>query len=448
MPQRRPPNRRDFPAGGPNRPRPPRRDLEREPPSEPRGKDLERLQKVLARAGIASRRACEELIAQGRITVNGQVIREPGTRIDPQRSKVEVDGQRIQVERPVYFAVNKPKGYVSTNHDPGGRPRVIDLLPEVPQRVYTVGRLDEMSVGLLLLTNDGELAHKLAHPRFGVEKVYRAIVAGKPTREVLDKMIEGIWLAEGKARAKHVRVVGHKGEATILEMVLAEGKNREVRRMMAKLGHKIMSLTRVAVGPITLRGLKPGEHRRLSAHEVELLRRVAAGIPVAAGRRGHPDRHAERRPPGVPRRAPAVGPTGGPPPRGPQGRRKPPGPIGRPIGPPPGPAARRPARPMPARPTPAAGPVPPAQGPRRPPRRPVGPIPPPSRPIRETRREGPPRKIIGMNLPPEGLAPGGIRPRRVRPKRRPPAGPDSTGPRAPRLKRPRRPRPGDETENR
>ena len=246
----------------------------------------DRLQKALAHAGVGSRRSCEELILQGRVTVDGKVVRQLGTRVEPARQKIAVDGQPIHAERPVYFAVSKPKGYVSTNNDPSGRPRVVDLLPEIPQRVYTVGRLDEMSVGLMILTNDGELANKLAHPRFGVEKLYRVVVAGSPAREVLDKLVEGIWLAEGKVRAKRVRPVGKRGDSTILEMVLAEGKNREVRRMLAQLGHKVMTLARVAIGPVTLKGLKPGEYRPLSSHEVDLLRKVAAGIPVASPRLG------------------------------------------------------------------------------------------------------------------------------------------------------------------
>ncbi len=149
----------------------------------------------------------------------------------------------------VYYAVNKPKGYVSTNSDPSGRPRVVDLLPEIPERVYTVGRLDEDSTGLLILTNDGELANRLAHPRYGVEKLYRALVAGLPTREMLAKLTEGVWLSDGKVRAKRARIVGRQGQATMLELVLAEGKKREIRRMLSKLGHKVMSLNRVAVGP-------------------------------------------------------------------------------------------------------------------------------------------------------------------------------------------------------
>ncbi len=269
----------------------------------------ERLQKILAHAGVGSRRACEELILQGRVTVGGKIIRELGTKVDPTITPVAVDGQKVQSERLVYFAVYKPKGYVSTNDDPSGRPRVLDILPEIPQRVYTVGRLDEMSVGLMLLTNDGELANKLAHPRFGVEKLYRVVVAGSPTREVLGQLTEGIWLAEGKVRAKSVRAVGKRGDSTILELVLAEGKNREVRRMLAKLGHKVMTLTRVAVGPITIKGLTAGQFRPLTGREVDLLRRVAAGQPVPMPwmdrkPRREPDRprrpesagHADRRP--------------------------------------------------------------------------------------------------------------------------------------------------------
>src|SRR5438270_1775232 len=258
------------PRRGPQAGRPPRPGKAARPAPEAADRDehepggLERLQKVLAHAGVGSRRACEDVILQGRVTVDGKVVRELGTKVDPARAKVAVDGQAIHLERMVYFAVSKPKGYVSTNNDPSGRPRVVDLLPEIPQRVYTVGRLDEMSTGLILLTNDGELANRLAHPRFGVEKLYRVVVAGSPEREVLEKLTQGVWLAEGKVRARRVRVVGRKGQASVLEMVLAEGKNREVRRMLAKLGHKVMSLTRVAVGPITPKGLAPGEYRSLS----------------------------------------------------------------------------------------------------------------------------------------------------------------------------------------
>jgi 23S rRNA pseudouridine2605 synthase len=242
------------------------------------------LQKVLAHAGLGSRRVCEEYILQGRVTVDGKVVRELGTRVDPDRAAIAVDGERVRLEKMVYYAVNKPKGYVSTNDDPAGRPRVIDILPEVPERVYSVGRLDEESTGLMILTNDGELANRLAHPRYGVEKVYRALVAGSPSREIVSKLTEGIWLSDGKVRAKRARVVGTQGEATTIELVLAEGKKREIRRMLAKLGHKVMSLNRIAIGPVILKGLSPGESRPLSRTEIDLLRKVAAGIELSPPR--------------------------------------------------------------------------------------------------------------------------------------------------------------------
>lgn len=268
-----------------------RRDDDRDsarPAEDERG---ERLQKILASAGVGSRRSCEELILRGRVSVDGKVVRELGTRVNPRKSNIEVDGQSIEPERHVYFAVHKPRGYVSTNSDPSGKPRVLDLLPGVHERIYTVGRLDENSVGLILLMNDGELANKLAHPKFGVEKVYRVVVAGTPTAEVLKKLTEGVWLAEGKVRARRVRIVGKRGDATILEMVLAEGKNREVRRMLAQFGHKVMALTRISVGPIALGGLKAGMCRPLTRREVDLLRKVAAGEEIKPFDRDRPREH-------------------------------------------------------------------------------------------------------------------------------------------------------------
>lgn len=309
------PPRRGPNSGGPARrpqsqrpatPVPPRADRPRTRAGASPVDGPDRLQKVLAHAGVGSRRACEELIVQGRVTIDGQVARELGAKVDPRSQKVAVDGQRIHAERNVYYAVHKPKGYVSTNNDPAGKPLVINLLPEIPQRAYAVGRLDEQSTGLMLLTNDGELANKLAHPKFGVEKIYRVVVAGEPGREVLDQLTKGIWLAEGKVRAKRVKLVGRKGHASIMEMVLAEGKNREIRRMLAKLGHKVMSLTRIAVGPIGLKGLGVGECRPLTAREIDLLRQVASGQNVPGP--SFPDRRPRTpRPTGPPGRArPAV----------------------------------------------------------------------------------------------------------------------------------------------
>src|SRR5207248_365578 len=158
---------------------------------------------------------------------------------DPDAHAVAVDDHPVRAERPVYWAVHKPAGYLCTNFDPAGRPRAVDLIPHVEQRVFTVGRLDEASEGLLLMTNDGDLAQKLTHPRYGVEKTYLVLVAGQPTKTDLQKLLDGVWLAEGKVRAKRVRRLKPQGDSTWLRVVLAEGKNREIRRMLAKLGHKV-----------------------------------------------------------------------------------------------------------------------------------------------------------------------------------------------------------------
>src|SRR5581483_3537603 len=162
------------------------------------------------------------------------------------------------------------------NHDPAGRPLALDLIPHVNQRVYTVGRLDEASEGLLLMTNDGDLALALTHPRYGVEKTYLALVAGKPSRKDLQKLLDGVWLSDGKVRAKAVRRLKPQGDSTWVRVVLAEGKNREVRRMLAKLGHKVMRLKRVAVGPVRLDRLPKGKSRKLSLPEIAALRKAAA----------------------------------------------------------------------------------------------------------------------------------------------------------------------------
>jgi 23S rRNA pseudouridine2605 synthase len=238
---------------------------------------MERLNKFLAHAGVGSRRHCDGLIAAGRVKIDGVRVRDLGTRVDPEAQKVTVDDQPVRAERPVYWAVHKPPGYLCTNFDPAGRPLALDLIPHVDQRVYTVGRLDEGSEGLLLLTNDGDLAQALTHPRYGVEKTYLVLVAGKPSREDLQKLLDGVWLSDGKVQAKNVRRLKPQGDSTWLRVVLAEGKNREIRRMLAKLGHKVMRLRRVAVGPVQLDRLPKGKSRKLSLPEVEALRKAAEG---------------------------------------------------------------------------------------------------------------------------------------------------------------------------
>ena len=350
MDQRRLPRKGGSSAAPGRGPRPndaprPRRPRSSHPTPKTSDEGADRLQKILAHAGIDSRRACEELILKGRVTVNGKIVRELGTKVDARKATIAVDGEKIESERMVYYAVYKPKGYVSTNADPSGRPRVLDILPEIPQRVYTVGRLDEMSNGLILLTNDGNLAHQLAHPKYGVEKLYRVVVAGMPSPEVLKQLTDGIWLAEGKVRAKRVRAVGRRGESTILEMVLSEGKNREVRRMLAKLGHKVMSLTRIAVGPISIKGLSSGQYRSLTSREVMMLRKAAAGEFISPF---PTDRKRTIKPPDRPRPAAASPGDRERPPQRPGSSRptgpamRPPATGGRPQGPAPRPPGRRP----------------------------------------------------------------------------------------------------------
>ncbi len=291
---------------------------------------LERLQKVLAAAGLGSRRACEELITTGRVEVDRKVVAQLGTRVDPHAQEIRVDGERLPSPKRVVYMLNKPVGVVTTNFDPSGRPRVVDLVPG-DQRLFAIGRLDRMSEGLILVTNDGGLANLLSHPRYGVEKKYLVQVAGVPSEELLDKLQRGIRLAEGEVHAKRVSIRSQHKQSAVLEMVLDEGKNREIRRMLARLGHKVHQLKRVAVGGLSLGNVLPGQWRPLSWSEIEELRRDAL---AAVG----PD--AEREPPRRPERAgrsprrerpsgprtggrPGPGPRGKPAPRGAEGGRPP-----------------------------------------------------------------------------------------------------------------------------
>ncbi len=233
---------------------------------------MERLNKILAHAGVGSRRHCDELIAAGRVKVDGIAVTDLGLKVDPEARQIAVDDQPVRSEKPVYWLVNKPRGVLCTNHDPAGRPTVVELLPHVEQRVYTVGRLDEASDGLLLMTNDGELAFQLMHPRYGIEKTYLVQVAGRPTGEDLQKLLDGVWLSDGRVRAANVWRLKSQGNSTWLRVVLREGKNREIRRMLAKLDHKVLRLQRVAIGPVKLDRLPKGKARKLSLPEVQVLR--------------------------------------------------------------------------------------------------------------------------------------------------------------------------------
>jgi 23S rRNA pseudouridine2605 synthase len=229
-----------------------------------------RLAKYLAHAGVASRRAAEQLVAAGRVTIAGELVRDPARDVD-EMSGVAVDGRAVRPEPHEVHALNKPAGVVSTAHDTHGRPTVVELVRS-PRRLYPVGRLDADSTGLILLTNDGELAERLTHPRYGVEKVYRVrIQPARTSPRALDALRHGVELDDGLTAPARVRQL----RAGLLEIGIREGRKRQVRRMIEAVGHRVLELERVAFGPLGLRGLEPGRSRRLSATEVERLRRAA-----------------------------------------------------------------------------------------------------------------------------------------------------------------------------
>lgn len=236
----------------------------------------ERLQKILAHAGIASRRASEELIEQGRVTVNGQIVTVLGYKVDPRRDVIAVDNQPLSrpSEKPVYLMVNKPRDVLSAASDERGRKTVVDLV-EVHERVYPVGRLDLKSEGLVLLTNDGELAEKLTHPRSHVEKEYQVLVNGRPSNQTLARWRRGEIEIEGKPTAQTVveRLNIEGNNNTWLKIILTEGRKRQIREVAKALGHPVIRLERVRIGPIKLGHLKPGKWRHLNPVEVEQLKR-------------------------------------------------------------------------------------------------------------------------------------------------------------------------------
>lgn len=237
-----------------------------------------RLQKVLAGAGLGSRRACEELIAGGRVTVDGTVA-ELGMRVDPHTAVIHVDGDRVVVRDDlVYLALNKPRGVLSAMSDARGRPTVGDLVADRPERLFHVGRLDADSEGLLLLTNDGELAHRLTHPSFGVAKTYLATVPGPVGRQVGRRLLAGVQLDDGPVRADAFRVVQVQGRQAIVEVVLHEGRKHVVRRLLAEVGHPVSRLVRTRIGPVHLGGQRAGTLRPLTRAELADLHRIADSV--------------------------------------------------------------------------------------------------------------------------------------------------------------------------
>ncbi len=238
----------------------------------------ETLQKLIARAGVTSRRKAEELIRAGRVKIDGQVVCELGLKVDPEKSDIRVDDQPLRLEPPVYLLLHKPAGYLTALSDPHGRRTIKDLIKEVPYRVFPVGRLDNATEGLLILTNDGELAHRLLHPRYGVEKVYHAQVKGHPRPEKIKWLIEEGVIVEGqRVRPRSIKQLGRTRRTTMFEVVVTEGRKREIRRLFAAIGHPVRYLKRVRFGPLTLGDLPIGGWRYLSPEEVQALKKIIKG---------------------------------------------------------------------------------------------------------------------------------------------------------------------------
>ena len=239
---------------------------------------IERLQKYLAGAGIASRRKCEELILQGRVEVNNFVVTELGTKVDPQKDIIKVDDKLVKYKEDKHYSyilLNKPKGYLTSLSDPFGRPTVLDLLKGVKERVYPVGRLDFNSEGLLILTNDGELAYALTHPAKEVEKVYIVKVKGIPSSEKLKTLSKGVTLKNNyKISPCNIYLLKTVNGNAILKVKIKEGKKRQIRKMAEYIGHFVLKLRRIQTGPISLKGVKPGEYRYLNKEEIKSLKKI------------------------------------------------------------------------------------------------------------------------------------------------------------------------------
>ncbi len=233
-----------------------------------------RLQKYLAEAGVASRRKCEELIAMGRIEVNGQVVTVPGTKITG-KEVITVDGREIiQEQKKVYILLNKPVGYISTSKDQFSRKTVLDLVETVKERIYPVGRLDYDTSGLIILTNDGELANKLTHPKHEMQKVYRVMIEGNLNEEEINSIKTGVIIEDYTTAPANIRIVETNKKDSIVELTIHEGKNRQIRKMFETLEHIVLRLKRVAIGPIAIDGLEEGKWRYLSKKEIETLKKL------------------------------------------------------------------------------------------------------------------------------------------------------------------------------
>jgi 23S rRNA pseudouridine2605 synthase len=233
----------------------------------------QRLQKILASAGIDSRRKCEELILEGSVEVNGKVVDTLPVFADPEKDVIKVNGRKIRFEQKVYFLLNKPKGVICTNKDPQGRRKAIDLV-RTDKRIFCVGRLDTETTGIIILTNDSELSNKLTHPKYGLAKKYLVGIKGEISTEQIEKLKKGIWLAEGKTNKASIKVVKRNFRESLIEITIKQGLNRQIRRMFAKVGLNVKSLKRTHIAKLDSRGLGVGKFRALTAKEVNYLKNM------------------------------------------------------------------------------------------------------------------------------------------------------------------------------
>jgi len=250
---------------------------------------LERIQKILSRAGIASRREAERMVLEGRVTVNGKVIDTLGFKADPLKDHIKVNGKRlVRFEPNVTLLLNKPRGYVSTVRDPEDRPTVMDFLKGVKQRIYPVGRLDVDAEGLLLLTNDGDLAYLLSHPRYSVPRTYLAKVSGVPDERDLNRLKRGVSLEDGKAKAVSVSILRLSEKNSWIRIVVTEGRNHLVKRMLFAIGHSVLKLKRIEFGLLRLGTLSPGQFRHITSEELSRLKKYAEDLRRRSGHRSEP----------------------------------------------------------------------------------------------------------------------------------------------------------------
>ena len=235
----------------------------------------QRLQKVLAAAGVDSRRKCEELILDGAVRINRKLVDKLPAFVDPEKDIITVNGRKIRAAQKVYFLLNKPKGVICTNRDPQGRKKAIDLV-RTAERIFCAGRLDVDTTGLIILTNDSKLANRLTHPKYGLAKTYVVRVKGELVGEQIEKLKKGIWLAEGKTGRASVKILRRGHKESLVEVTIRQGLNRQVRRMLAKVGLPVRTLTRTRIGKLTTRGLGVGKFRALTKAEVNYLNKAAA----------------------------------------------------------------------------------------------------------------------------------------------------------------------------